>query len=390
MSEILVNTIKKADGTGSITVPAETGTVVTTVSPSLGRRNLIINGAMQVAQRGTSETGITSGGYKTVDRFDIKLSSAGTWTQSQSTTVPSGEGFSYSLKMDCTTADASLSSTDRLLIRHKIEGQDLQQLRFGTSSAKSVTLSFWVRSNKTGTYTLTLQVTDPDSNTRQIAKTYSIATADTWEKKTLTFSGDTGDTIINSTATGLLIQFILAAGSSFTSGTLASDWEAYVAANRVDSNQVNLADSTDNEWYLTGVQLEVGDTATPFEHRSYAEEYLACTRYCFQVTGEGSGGFVGVGHASRAGSATSGVCVTSLPTPMRAKPTVSIGTNVFADYGSSSTTLTATSTVYASASNTPTVWWKFTHGSVSESGGTGGVLYTNDASASFVKFDAEL
>jgi hypothetical protein len=135
-------------------------------------KNIIINGDMSVAQRATSATGKTSSGVYTVDRFQSGISSAGTWTQSQSTTVPSGQGFAKSLKMDCTTAQGSLGSSDRLQISQKFEGQNLQYLKKGTSSAESLTLSFWVRSNKTGTYICELYDTD---NTRHIAKSYTIS-----------------------------------------------------------------------------------------------------------------------------------------------------------------------------------------------------------------------
>jgi hypothetical protein len=236
---------------------------------------------MQVAQRGTSETGVTSGGYKNApDRFELIIDSAGTWTVSQSTTAP--EGFSSSYKLDCTVADASLAANDYLLIGHKFEGQNLQQLKKGTSNAQPVTLSFWVRSAKTGTYVAELRDND---NWRQINKPYTIFSANTWEYKTITYDGDTTGALDNNPNNSFAAQFWLAAGSTFSSGTLATSWETVTHANRAVGN-VNLADSTSNDFYITGVQLELGEQATPFEHaRSYGEELAACQRYYWDTKG---------------------------------------------------------------------------------------------------------
>ena len=244
-----------------------------------GRRNLIINGDMKVAQRGTSKTGITSTEFHTVDRFEFYNVSAGTYTMAQSTTVPTGQGFSNSVKLDCTTADASLAATDQVRLSTYLEGQDLQQLKYGTSDAESITLQFWVRSNKTGTYIVWFLQADDD---RQNNVSYTINSANTWEKKTITLSGDTTGVIDNDNGRGLEISFILAAGTDYTSGTAPSNWEARVNANRYAGQTVNLSDNTANEWLMTGFQMEVGEVATPFEHRSFGEEELLCQRYYYQ------------------------------------------------------------------------------------------------------------
>ncbi len=244
---------------------------------ALSNRNLIINGAMQVAQRGTSETGVTSSQYADApDRFKVAITTGGTWTVSQSTTSP--DGFSNSYKFDCTTANGSLSSDSNIQLLQRIEGQNLQGLAKGTSSAKSVTVSFYVRTNKTGTYTLELFDRD---NTRTFSKTYTVSSADTWEFKSVTFAGDTSGALDNDNAASLDVSWFLAAGTDFTSGTFSSGWASKTDANRVSSSQVNLADSTSNEWYITGVQLEVGEQATPFEHRSYPDELRKCQRYFY-------------------------------------------------------------------------------------------------------------
>ena len=241
-------------------------------------RNIIINGAMQVAQRGASETSVTSSQYANApDRFKVAITTGGTWTVSQSTTSP--EGFSNSYKFDCTAANGSLSSDSNIQLLQRIEGQNLQQLAKGTSGAKSVTVSFYVRTNKTGTYTLELFDRD---NTRTFSKTYTVSSANTWEFKSVTFAGDTSGVLDNDNAVSLDVSWFLAAGTDFTSGTFSSGWASKTDANRVSSSQVNLADSTSNEWHITGVQLEVGDVATAFEHRLIGDELLQCQRYLFK------------------------------------------------------------------------------------------------------------
>jgi len=180
-------------------------------------RNLIINGDMTVSQRGTTQTGVTSTAYgEWCDRWNFDASSAGTWTLSQSSTVPTGQGFGYSLKYDCTTADASLGASDYVALRALLEAQNLQQLKYGTSNAESLTLSFWVRSNKTGTYIVWFYA---DDGNRTISKAYTINSADTWEKKTITIDGDTAGTINNDNGIGFRVNFFLGAGSNYTSGT---------------------------------------------------------------------------------------------------------------------------------------------------------------------------
>ena len=164
-----------------------------------GRRNLFMNGDMQIAQRGTSATGKTATGFYTVDRWEFVASSAGTWTISQDTTVPTGGGFTTSQKLDCTTADSSLGAGDYLIWRQKIEGKNLQHLKFGTSSAEKLTLSFWVRSAKTGTYIVEFYNNNSGGIRRQ-SQSYTISSADTWEKKTITIDGDTATAFENTTA----------------------------------------------------------------------------------------------------------------------------------------------------------------------------------------------
>ena len=244
-------------------------------SAFLANRNMIINGAMQISQRGTSEASLafTSYGYfKAPDRFRASIE-VGTWTVSQSSEAP--EGFANSYKFDCTTADASPTAAYSNKLAIRAEAQDLQNLKYGTSNAETVTLSFWVRSAKTGTYIADLQHGET-SISNSIA--YTISVADTWEKKELSFTGYVTTAINDDNGVGLYINFWLVAGSDYTSGTLAPNTWQSTAANKA-VGQVNLADSTSNDWHITGVQLEIGDTATPFEYKTFGQELAACQRY---------------------------------------------------------------------------------------------------------------
>jgi hypothetical protein len=297
-----------------------------------GRRNLFMNGDMQIAQRGTSATGKTATGFYTVDRWEFVASSAGTWTISQDTTVPTGGGFTTSQKLDCTTADSSLGAGDYLIWRQKIEGKNLQHLKFGTSSAEKLTLSFWVRSAKTGTYIVEFYNNNSGGIRRQ-SQSYTISSADTWEKKTITIDGDTATAFENTTDGELLMYWWLAAGSTYQGGTLQTSWATNNANNTRAQGQVNLADSTSNDWYITGVQLEASDNATPFEHLSYGEELSLCERY-YQLCRAG----YAEGYSSTAGSIQ-----LSFGTPMRATPSATLvnGTNALLNIGVGYVNITA-------------------------------------------------
>ena len=275
-------------------------------------RNIIINGDMSQSQRSTSVSSLTSSStYQTIDRYATELGSNGTWTQSQSTDVPTGQGFAKSLKMDCT----STGSGGYLHITQRFEGQNLQYLKKGTSSAESTTLSFWVKSAKTGTYIAEFRDID---NTRNISKSYTISSADTWEKKTITFHGDTSGAFGNDNGSSLELNLWLAAGSGNTSGTLQTSWGSQVAANRA-VGQVNLGDSTSNDWYITGLQLEAGTSASDFEFLPTDVNLRRCQRYCF-VKANGAGA---LGMATYYTSSNMRASI-SFPVTMRAAPTLNV------------------------------------------------------------------
>ena len=260
-------------------------TTAKTVYKDVPFRNLVINGDMSIAQRASSTASITGNGYFSCDRMYLGVTSAGTWTQSQDTTVPSGQGFAKSIKMDCTTADGSLSAADNVLLQTRFEGQNLQHLKKGTSNAESLTVSFWVYATKTGTNIVELYDVD---NTRQISQAYTISSSNTWEKKELTFAGDTTGALDNDNASSFILLFGLAAGSNFTSGTLNTSWASATTANRY-VGQVNHADSTSNNFYITGIQMEVGSTASDFEFVPHDINWLRCLRYCIAI-GNAPGG----------------------------------------------------------------------------------------------------
>ena len=239
------------------------------------RKNLIINGAMQVAQRGTV-TGITSSQYAGPDRFRFGIGSHGTFTVSQDSSAPTGSGLANSLKLDCTTADTSVASGAAVYFQHKLEGRDCQRIKKGTSSAEQLAVQFHVKSNKTGTYAF--QLSDND-NSRSFTTTYSISSADTWEKKTIIIPADTTGALGNDNNVSLTFNFWLVAGTDFTSGAASTTWYSHVNANAAKGHTVNIADSTSNEWYMTGFQVETGSVHTDFEHRSFQEEQQLCYRY---------------------------------------------------------------------------------------------------------------
>lgn len=245
---------------------------------NLGRRNIVMNGAMQVAQRGTSFSGFSTSEYH-LDRF--KNGMGDTTARFTVTQASSGlNGFPYCLKYDCTTAESSLSNGNaRMFLHTRFEGQDLQQLKKGTSDAEKVTVSFYVKSNKTGTYTI--EIADED-NGRRIGKTYTISSANTWEQKSITFDADTTGAFGNDNNNSCHLVWHLIAGANYKSGTFSTSWATQTDANRVSSSQINIGDSTDNTWEITGIQMEVGSVVTPFERRSFAEELALCQRY-FQI-----------------------------------------------------------------------------------------------------------
>ena len=236
-------------------------------------RNVVINGAMNVAQRGTSSTGIGNENKFVVDRFfTSQLNSDGRFTMSQDSSAPSG--FANSLKLDCTTADTSIASGEILTLEHKIEGQNLQAFAKGTSDAKPFAVSFYVKGNASATYVCDLFDVD---NNRQISKSFNVTTD--WTRVELSFPADTTGAFDDDNAASLFLTIWLHAGSTYTSGTLnSSSWASFTNANRAVGIS-SFFDSTDRTFFLTGVQLEVGQNPTEFEHEPFERTLVKCERY---------------------------------------------------------------------------------------------------------------
>ena len=275
MSEILVNTIKKADGTGGLTVPTESGQVVTTASPSLGRRNLIINGAQTVDQRfsGSSELKGSGAKYHT-DRFVVFSQAASKLTAQQVSESPAG--FKNSLQLTVTNA-VSLGAGDQYMLQQRLEGQNVSHLSFGTSNAVTVTLSFYVRSSIAGTHSGVLV---NGSENRNYPFTYTISAANTWERISVTIAGDTSGTWVTTNAVGMWVKWNLGTGSTYLGTAGAWSGSSYLSGA---TGSVQLIETASATFYITGVQLEVGTVATPFEHRSFGEELNLCRRYLIQT-----------------------------------------------------------------------------------------------------------
>jgi len=257
---------------------AELASLASASETALGNRNIVINGAMQISQRATSVTGIgASSGYFTLDRWTIRTSSsAGRLTMSQDSDSP--DEFGNSLKLACTTADTSIAAGEFMFLSTRIEGQDLQQLKKGTSDAESITVSFYVRGNASATYVCELADSDHDRNNTQ-----AFAVTTSWNRITLTFTGDTTGAFADDNALSLQLNFWMHGGSTYTGGTFASNtWASETNANRYAGSRTSFYDSTSRTLSITGLQMEVGPVATPFEHRSFGEELALCQRYYYR------------------------------------------------------------------------------------------------------------
>ena len=294
---------------------------------------LIINGNMAIAQRGTSFADVGDGVY-TLDRFETSKSTDGAITVTQEA-LSSGNaynaGFRTALKCDVTTADGTLATNQRFFIQQIIEGQNLQVLKFGTSSAEKLTLSFWVKATKTGTHVVRMYAYDDD---RSASISYTVSSSDTWEHKVLNFPADTTGVIDNDNGQGIQIAWAMGAGASFQSGTLATTWGSNTSANDF-VGQVNGLDSTSNNFHLTGVQLEVGEfsstTLPPFQFEDFNDNLRRCLRYCYQISGDGSNA---TDLTQITGTGGAGFGSFRFPVQMRASPSqTDSGDDTFTMYG---------------------------------------------------------
>ena len=315
-----------ADSDVTITHNADTGVTLNSMDISGvssinagqigGSRNYVYNGDTSLCQRATSVANIGNGdsGYHVQDRWRVTESGSvgGEVTMSRAVDVPNG--FQYSMKFDCTTAESSVAADEQWRFEQRLEGQDLYAWKKGTADALPVTLSFWVNATKTGTNIVRLYDND---NNRGCSQSYTVSSADTWEYKSLTFPGDTTGVFGRDTNTSLQILFFLAAGSNFTSGTLNTTWASHTAANGA-VGQVNNLDSTDNNFHITGIQLELGETASAFQQETYGENFLRCARYYLQRAASSAGLY----GSSVAGASGFNYSNWQFIVPMRTAPTM--------------------------------------------------------------------
>jgi hypothetical protein len=326
MSEIKVNSIKGVGASAAaITVNNTDGTCTANVSSigssQLSNRNKLINGENLISQRGTSETGVASTKYaKAPDRWQFYAypsSESGTYTVSQDSTAPNG--FQKSYKVECTTADTSLQADSGVILRQTIEEQNLHDFHKGFSDAKQFSLSFYVKTTKTGTYVCELY---DMRNTRHVSATYTVSDTN-WNRYTITFPADTtGAFTSGSYGGGMIVHWWLVAGTNYTSGSLGTTWGS-TAANRA-VGQLNFADSTSNNFYLTGCQLEVGAVSTSYEHKLVSQELADCMRY-YQIviqSGGGGGGNTGGLGGTPYSNGSSVYCPYRFPVEMRAEPSM--------------------------------------------------------------------
>jgi len=270
--KLIINSAGDVNITGITTAAAYS----TSSGQQIANRNVVHNGDMNINQRAnTTQVTILYAGYYTVDRWKYSAAggTSGTWTMVQDTDVPDGQGFNHSLKTDCQVANASPDAGDYVILTQAMEGLNVQRFNKGTSDAKTMTLSFWAKSTLTGNFVAELNDND---NTRHVAALFQTTTS--WKKHVITFPADTTGAFGDDNGDSLYLNFWLSAGSTFTSGTLATTWASRSDANRAAGVQ-NLMSSTSNNFWITGVQLEAGSAATPFEFRDHGDQLSTCQRY---------------------------------------------------------------------------------------------------------------
>ena len=345
--------------TGAIVTGIITATSLSTSTEqgAFNHRNALINGEMLISQRGTSEASVSSTGYKNApDRWQFYAypsGQSGVYTVSQLAGGP--HGFQKSYRVACTTADTSLQADSGVILRQTIEEQYLQHFKKGFASAKQMTLSFNVRTNKTGTYVCELY---DMRNIRHVSATYTVSDTN-WNRYVITFPADTsGQFSAGSNGGGMIVHFWLVAGTNYQSGSLATSWTSNTNANRA-VGQLNFADSTSNYFDLTGCQLEAGPVATPYEHRTIHDYLFECKRY-FQ--------FVQPTLGEAQHSTNIQGCLTASP-PMRAAPTcaIKVTSNNINLAGAGPKTCTSVGTLY----------YNSTQGGWAEMGGSSFSQYRN-------------
>ena len=349
---------------------------------SLAAKNFIINGGQNVAQRGTSSTGIgASSGYFTTDRMQIvSENTAGRLTMEQVADGP--DGFANCTKLTCTTADTSIASNEALILNQNIEGQNLQSLKKGTSDAVPVTVSFYVKANASATYTIELKSGDGGTN-RMNSHEFSVTTG--WTRITKTFVGDTTQALDDDNNTSIQFNLWLHGGSDYTGGTHTDNVWHTTNNQRVGDSQTSFFDSTSRTFFITGIQMEIGEKATEFEHEPYDVTYKKCLRYYQRITGT-SGGNNYLGTLQAYSSANVFGLLAPYLAPLRiAKPTVAqSGTFEYSQTASSDTGNATIDNLRASDFGWMTAGW---------GGGTVTAGYASSSRATenaYLEADAEL
>jgi len=317
MSTLKVTNLRHSSASSDAITLASDGTATAKITSRAGR-NVLVNGAMRVSQKGTSESSVTGSGYHLIDTYRFVPSSIGAWTVSQDSESPTQ--FSKSYKLDCTTAESmSGNNGSRLRLIIRLEGNTLQSFNKGTADAKPFAISFWTKTNKAGTYVVRL--TDQD-NSRHCSGSYTVssgeASGQTWVKREIVLPADTTGAFDDDNAKSAELEFVFGAGSDMTSGTMSTSWAATSDATSCGSQNVNLGDSTDNVFYLTGIQLET-DRVTDFEHRSYADDLHNCKRY-YQLLATGTAQVVAMGYIEQGAGDVN--AARQLVPAMRATPSI--------------------------------------------------------------------
>ena len=361
-------------------------------SPAVGR-NMVINGAMNVAQRNTSvaDLGASSGYLGPIDRFRIGAgTTAGRLTASQTSDGPNGISANC-LKFDCTTADTSIAAGEKLLIEQRFEGQNLQRIGKGVAGAKQVTVSFYVKAN--ASFTFACELYDHD-NSRQISKLFSVTS--NWSRVELTFPADVDDgssPFGDDNALSLSLFIALHAGSNFTSGTLnSSSWANATSANRhvgIDS----FYSSTDNNFFITGVQMEVGPVATEFEQEDISTTLGKCQRYCQRYPAQDqadSGAYSNFGVGFNNATTTCRFLLPTLPVAMRLEPTGSASGDFRLLYAGTAIAVSSGPTITDAGSNATSLEMGLTVGSAALTVGQGVLVQADGDVDAHIILDAEL
>jgi len=346
------------------------------IAGQINFKNLIINGDMSIHQRGSAVTSTNGFG---VDRFQYNDSNnydQRVFTFNQDTDVPTGQGFGKSMKINVTTPETTIASDEYARVFTRLEGQNLQQLKFGTSSAESVTLSFWLKTNVTGNFAVSLLL---DDDSRIIGTTYSATSSGVWEKITITFAGDTTGVIDNDNGSGMRVMFITDAGSNFTSSDNTS-WGSYSNAKLGYGQTASVFGTTSGYWNVTGVQLEADTSASDFEFLPYDVNLMRCQRYYYERVAEDA---YGPGVQGMQIGASDTMIQGYHPIKMRAAPSMSVSGTWVMEVGTTSVAWTCPST------RTSTTAFS-SQQSAGNSDGSAAIVYSNNNTASAIIGDAEL